>query len=490
MALAALFFATIVGCGGDSIPTPGPNTRQPYADVRLQLTCADTQVGVELAHRATAWAKKNGAAVGFVEQLGVDTDIVVIRPAELGAWVASNDAKVLPEELRDPAHPMQWSRCLAVETERLASWAGEARSVPLAGETYLLAYRNDQLADAKAVQEFSAKFARPLAPPTTWEEYAEVAEFFADRGQPSLPALADSASLLREFHLVAACYDRQALAGTTFTAQMKDRAALDTPVAQMLAFHHDIETGQPRLSKPAFVAAAKWLHRVARCRSKAEPIAALTTGTAVMAVVSLRDLGRLPREGGAVSTTLGVAPLPGSKVWFDAKTGQPRAAGDNGKGANFVPYFGAGGWVAIVRNTCPNPAAAFDLLADLSRLERSAELLSDPKLGFSPFRTEHLDQSHEAIWQRYGFDEVRSRQLANAVRRYVDVGLANPVVAPRGPDQARLMAILARELAPVAAGTADPEAALVAAEEAWRKADRTRPPDVLKAERRQSSGLR
>nr|WP_168219342.1 extracellular solute-binding protein [Limnoglobus roseus] len=450
-----------------------------------------------MTRRAGAWAKKTGATVSFAPPGTPNADIVVIRPTELGAWVAKNDTRKLPDELRDANNPLQWSRYLIVETERLASWAGEAQSIPLAGEAYLIAYRADRLADPKAGQDYSAKFGRPLAPPATWEEFADIAEFFADRGQPSLPSLAeDPERVLREFHFVAACYDRQAIAGTTFTAQMKDGASRDTPISKMLAFHHDIETGQSRLLKPAFVETAKWLPRVARCRmkadgaGKADPIAALVSGPAVMAVVSLRELGRLPKDGGAAPPTIGVAALPGTKVSFDGKDGQPRSAGDNGKGANFIPYFGAEGWLGIVRNSCPDPAAAFDLLSELSRLERSAELLSDPTLGFGPFRAEHLDQAHESIWQRYGFDEKRSRQLADAVRRSVDVGLANPVIAARGPDQADQMAILARELAPVAAGTRSPEEALAAADAAWRKADSTRPPEALKAERRQSAGLR
>lgn len=489
--LLTLLATTAAGCNSDPNPPP-PKPRLPHADARISLACADAEVGGALARRADAWAKKNGVSFRFDPRVSADTDVVVIRPAELGAWAAKNDAKPVPEEFRDPAHPAQWSRLLPVEGDRLASWAGEARAVPLAGETYLILYRTDRFTEPKAVADFQAKFRRPLAPPTTWDEFAELAEFFADRGSPSLPAVSpDGGRLLREFHLPAACYDRPAVTGTALTAQAKDEAAVNSPVAQMLAFHDDLRTGRPRLTSPAFVEAAKWLQRVARCRGKtADPAAAVADGSAVLAVVSLRELGRLAKDGAAVPAAVGVAPLPGSKVWFDAKTGQPKAATDAGKGANFVPYYGADGWVAVVRDRCPNPAAAFDLLADLSRLERSTELLSDPTLGFGPFRVEHLDQAHETMWQRYGFDEKRSRQLADAVRRYADVGLANPVVAARGSDQAERMAVLARELAPVAAGTGSPEAALAAADAAWQKLDAARPAEAVQAERRHSIGLR
>jgi ABC-type glycerol-3-phosphate transport system substrate-binding protein len=489
----ALAVVLASGCSDSSAPPPAAKNRQPFAGVKVKVGCADPRVAVELARRAGPWSQRTGAAATVEPGLPADADVVVIPPRELGAWVAKNDAKPVPEEIRGSTHPLQWPRLLTISAERLAGWGGDARAIPLAGEAYVLIYRADRFADPKAAPDYAAKYGRPLAPPATWEEFADVAEFFADRGQPSLPAPAEQPHrALREFHMVAACYDRLVVGGTTATAERVESKS-DTSAAEMLAFHHAIDTGEPRLRKPAFVEAARWVKRTARCRAAGpgdNPAAAVATGPAVLAVVSLAELGRLPKEGAAAPPTIGVAPLPGTKVWFDPKDGQPKPPGDKVKGVNYIPYFGEGGWVAVVRNSCQNPDAAFDLLSDLSGLSRSAELLSEPALGFGPFRAEHLDEAREAIWQRYGFDAERSRQLASAIRHYVGIGMANQVVAPRGADQQELMTLLASEVRKVGTGAASPEDAMKAADAAWRKADAARPADALRAERRQAAGLR
>lgn len=474
----AFLLAALVGCGGDAtVPVPA-KAPQPFAGQKFRIRCENAVVGSEFARRANAWAKRAGAEIVASAAAPTEWDVAIIRPAELGAFVAANEALPIPEALRDASHPLQWSRLLPLSIDRLAGWGTEARAVPLAGEAYVLAYRAERFTDTKAGEDFSRKHGRPLTVPTTWEDFATVAEFFANRGLPSLPSVANDADrLLREFHHVAACYDRPPVTGAAFGELMRDAKSRDASVNQFLAFHHDLQTGEPRLLKPAFLEAAKWLHRTAPCRA---PV-----GTPpVMAVVSLSELAQLQPI-----SSIGVAPLPGTKVSYDAKTGRAMPPADKNKGLNFVPYHGAGGWIGVVRTGRPNPEAAFDLLADLSRLERSAELLSDPALGFGPFRVEHLDQSHETLWQRYGFDAQQTHRLAEAIRYDLDVGLANPAIALRGADQAELMKLLGEQLNRIVTGAVSPEEAMKAADAAWRKADSARPAEALKQERRRSAGL-
>jgi ABC-type glycerol-3-phosphate transport system substrate-binding protein len=257
-----------------------------------------------------------------------------------------------------------------------------------------------------------------------------------------------------------------------------------------VSFHHDVTTANPRLTAPGFAAAAGWLARVNRCRmaAGADPAAALDTGTAVVAVLKLAELGRLPKDADdTLAGRFGIAPLPGTRSYFDPENGAPRPPPGGGKGGNFVPYFGSGGWVGIVREACPHPDAAFDLLADLAGPDRSAALLSDPALGFGPFRSEHLEQQREGVWQRYGLDPDRSKRLAEALRQYTALTLANPAFAPRGPDQAELMAALEKEVRRAATGQTPPKEAMQAAQAAWEKLDARHP--AAAEWRRKSAGL-
>ncbi len=483
-----LLVGILVGCNGDAGPTAVPKVRQVYAEIQLKIGCDDSSIAREIARRAAAWQARTGAIVHV--STVQDCDIVIVPPGELGARVARRDAIPVPGEIRNSAHALQWSRFLSIWSDRLASWGGEPHGVPLAGECYVLAYRADKFADG------AAKFGRPIAPPATWEDYAELAELFARDGTPSLTALPrDADRALREFHFVAACYDRLSLSGTDFNNLIQNPAIRETSTVSMLSFHHDAVSGEPRLKRPAFAAAAKWYQRTARCRPKtangdSNPIRELKSGRAVMAIVSLSELGRIEKSDGAADRTIGIAPLPGTKVWLDPAIGEAKPPADQVRGVNFVPYFGGGGWIGVVRSSCQNPEAAFEFLAEVSGLERSTELLSDPALGFGPFRVEHLDQPRETVWQRYGFDVEQSKRLIAAIRHQTGSSLANPAVGLRGSDRADLLRLLAAELAKVADGTATPEKAMADADAAWREADAKRPPDAVKLERRQAAGLR
>lgn len=481
--------ASLAGCGGTAGPAAVPKPRLAFADIQLKIGSDDPVAAREMARRASAWRTRTGAAVEVSDTNACD--IAIVPPGELGAWVARRDAVPVPDDMRNSAHALQWSRFLAIWSDRLASWGGDPRAVPLGGDCYVLAYRTDRFAEGLS------KFGRPISPPATWEEFAELAELFARDGKPSLTARpGDPDRALREFHFVAACYDRLSLTGTDFNVLMQNDAKKSATTAALLSFHHDAETGEPRLKRPAFVAAAEWVRRTAACRPKSagagEPdqINELTSGTAVLAIVSLAELGRAAKVEGAADPRIGIAPLPGTKVWLDPATGAAQPPADKVRGVNFVPYFGAGGHIGIVRSSCKNPEAAFEMLAELSGLERSSELLSDPTLGFGPFRVEHLDQPRESVWQRYGFNVERNRQLVAAIRHQTGANLANPAVGPRGGDRAELLGLLAAEVAKVAAGTSSPERAMADADAAWRASDAKRPPDTLKLERRQAAGLR
>jgi ABC-type glycerol-3-phosphate transport system substrate-binding protein len=478
---AFAFLILLSGCNPAPAPVVPTNSRQEFAGARIAFGGRDESTTREFLRRAGTWMKRTGATVEF----STDPDVVLLEPGELGTAIARDDLRPVPDDMRNSAHTLQWSRCLTVWSERLSGWGGLIYGLPLAGESYVLAYRTDLLEQA------ATKWKVAIPPPSTWEDYAELAEGFAMGGGPALPKPPrDPSQALREFTFAAACFDRPALTGSEFTSRLRSDKER-SQAAEMLAFHHELTTGEPRLMKPAFRAAAELWKRTARCRSAAmsdDPMAELAAGRAVMAIVSLVELGRASKTDGAIDRRIGIAPLPGTRIWFDAD-GKPQPPADKVRGVNFVPVFGLGGWIGVVRNRCQNPEAAFEFLAELSSLDRSTELLSDPALGFGPFRVEHLDSSRETIWQRYGFDAERSRQLAAAVRFQTAAGLAVPTVGLRGPDRTELLRLLSAELDKLGSGSTTAEQALSAADAAWRKADAARPKDSLLTERRKAAGL-
>ena len=54
------------------------------------------------------------------------------------------------------------------------------------GDMFALYYRKDIFADPKLMEAYQAKFGKALAPPTTWEDYAQIAQFITDSLAPNV----------------------------------------------------------------------------------------------------------------------------------------------------------------------------------------------------------------------------------------------------------------------------------------------------------------
>lgn len=486
-ALAAAWVLALAGCG----PDPVTDTRapeKPFNGTRLTMSCPDPQWAAVLGAMAESWAHRTGAAVRVVTTpmaKGDDTDIGVIPAAELGGWADPGDLLPVPVVLRADDNPFQWSSVLAAyRSERWAGWGGAIQAIPLSGDGYLIVYRADRLADKAAAEAFAAKFNRPPSTPATWGEFADLAEFFAERDKkPSLPGLPDDLARADLFFRVAASHDQQGM-NDVILAKTRDA----NPGFDPLSFQYRVDTGQPRLETHGFEQAAKWLARLKGCRpaaGSADPAAALADGSAVLAVLSLAELARLPRENGAVPARFGLAPLPGAASFLDPLTGKPVEAQG---GPNYVPYF-AGGKLGVVRARCANPAAAFDLLTELGGPARSLELVATPGLGVGPFRNAHLDRDRLIVWLGYGFDPERSKALQDAMRLFVRPGIGNPAFGLRGPNHAAITAAVGAEVKAIASGGVPPAEGLKRMTADWNRLDAALPAAELLQWRRRAAGL-
>jgi ABC-type glycerol-3-phosphate transport system substrate-binding protein len=460
------------GCDGGTRAQTTTNQR-PFAGAAVTVACPDPEFARELAGRCAAWAGRTGATVTVVPKPpagALEADAAVIRPPEIGAFAARGELAAVPADLKDRTHPLQWDSIAAVYRNTVAGWAGEAVGLPLAGDGYVLVYRSDRLV---------GKDGKPVPPPATWEDVADAAEAVAAAGKPSLPPLpADGHRLLALFHHLAACYDRQVF--------HEDRPDGTGAGDAGLSLDFRADTWRPRLDAPGFAAAAEWFRRTRGFRATGDddPVKALgDQGTAAVAVLSLAEVGRLPRtDAGEVRKEYRVAPLPGTRSYVDAGGKQVTA----GRSANFVPFLGFDGQVGVVFRRSQAAAAAWDLLAELASPTSGTALLSNPALGAGPYRDAHTDPG---VWLAYRFDADRTRDLAGAMSHYLGRSVTNPALAVRAPDQAELMAALEAEVRRAAAGQATGAEAMAAAAEAWRKHDAGRPADELVRWRRNAVGL-
>lgn len=454
----------LTGC-----PAPKPSTVlvasesvRPFAGQSLKVVCPDSEISAALGPIANAWASKNGARVVF-EAEG-EGDIAVVRSMAFGEGCARGEFSTLGKAVRSPTHPLQIFGQLDAYYEGLAGWQGQPHGVMLAVDAAVVLYRKDRFNDPSVRAAFKTRKSRDLTPPNTWDEYTEVASFFTKLdGRPAIPAFPrDPARRLDLFHRIAATMDRPAITPSNMAGRTDKDLAADA-----FSFHFDFKTGRPRLTSPGFTLAADILKQQTPFRGEGDgdPIVAIQSGKAVLAIATMSDLARLSKgPDGAVPQTIAVARLPGSRRYADALTGQVESV--RGSDANIVPYL-SGGWIGAVRTRTTRIDAANDLLGHFGGPEGAGAIISRPAIGSGPWRADLLDANKKNLWFAYGFGPDQTQALMTALRPYIASDLRNPAVAPRGPGIEKLMGVLAERVADAAEGRLEPAVAIKQAQDAW-----------------------
>jgi multiple sugar transport system substrate-binding protein len=476
----------ISGCADDAKQTP--QSTKPFAGVSLNFHCPDKAFADALSPAARSWAERVGAEIKIqLEPMtaGDNADIGVIEVPDFGIWADRGELTPVPQSFKAPDNPYQWTGLLPAYQEQLITWGGQARALPLAGDGYVIVYRADRLKDSKFIAAFQAQVGRSPTEPRTWEDFGTIAEVFtALDGKPSLPPFTNS-ELATLFFRIAACRDKLVQRETT---QVKLGGGLEA-----LSFQFNLINGNPRLNEPAFVDTARWLGDLVakKCLPpplpgiSSDPASVLAKNDASIAVMSLSQLARFPRENGAIPERFGIAAVPGTRSTFDPE--KRRVVTLSAQSSNYIPYF-SGGKLGVVRSRCASPAAAFDLLAELGGPTRSLEIIASAGLGAGPFRTSHFDREKILIWYGYGFEAGRSDQLRNAMLQYVHLEAKNPTCGLRGPDQTDLYSVAENALGRIASGK-PAEAEVMQLQSDWKQIDLKTPDDKRLRWRKNAAGL-
>jgi multiple sugar transport system substrate-binding protein len=461
--------ALFIGCTRTTPVDEAPATL-PYQDQVVKVAVPNESLATLLNRYKPAWTKKSGARVeivsytGAADSAGNDASAWIIRPAEMPHWAASGRLAPVPAEYKAPADAYNWGGLLALYRDKLLRWADEAYGLPLLGESPLCFYRADLLADAPHQQAFHDKHGRDLRPPRTWDDFADIAEYFynnkeSGKAVPSLPPLPESVEELDYlFYAVAAPHTRRAV--------FQDQNLLVSD-EELFSFHYNMKTGEPRIDHAGFVHALQLLQRLQRCRPAGPHVAppqAFADGQAVLCLADASWIARF-REG-IPATSIGVCEVPGSARWFRFRDGKEQAA-PNG---NLIPYQGAGGWIAVVPRSAPHPAAAFALFADLGGRATSMQIVFEPQWGGGAFREEHLRS--DKSWYSFELDANKTNQLREAVAlTLARAGLKNPAVRLRIPDEQAYRQALVKEVRKALKENADAQQALHHVASRWKELD-------------------
>jgi multiple sugar transport system substrate-binding protein len=109
-------------------------------------------------------------------------DIVVVRHRWLGTLVKKGqvqpiDSFLSDSTLHDPKFVPQ-QQLFGNWWRELSSYDNQTYGFPFTGLTTLLCYRKDLIEDVGNQRDFQGRYHRELKPPSTWQEYNQLAEFF------------------------------------------------------------------------------------------------------------------------------------------------------------------------------------------------------------------------------------------------------------------------------------------------------------------------
>jgi multiple sugar transport system substrate-binding protein len=348
------------------------------------------------------------------------------------------------------------------------------------GESPLCCYRADWLNDPAHQAAMRKLLGSGRTEPATWEQFAQLAEYFHEHGMGGLPPLPRAdADLDRLFYQVAAGYARRALR----TNEERDAAHAE----DAFSFHYDVKTGQPRIASAGFVHALKWLQRVQKCRppepkDQDHPEKAFAAGRAVLCLTDVPWLKTFQQRPD-LRDKIGLCRLPGGECSFDFATGRSHAEPDG----NRVPYLGGAGWLAVVRRDSEHVETAFDLLADLSGPKTSMQIFLSAVGRGGPLRTSQL---YRHRWDAFDLDAKQSQRLPEVLQdTLLHRQLKNPALCLRTPRQAEHRVVLVAGLRRALLQGADAEATLREVAEGWRKLDERQGAEKHQADYRRSLGL-
>ena len=109
-------------------------------------------------------------------------DVVVMRHQLLGSLIQKNQILPIDSLMKDPVvhdpnfNPQQ--QLFPNWWKELSSYGDHIYGFPFTGLTVFTCYRKDLLENPETRRRFKAKYHREIAPPTSWAEYTELAEFF------------------------------------------------------------------------------------------------------------------------------------------------------------------------------------------------------------------------------------------------------------------------------------------------------------------------
>ena len=459
-----------LGCTGGREPSNDPGL--PFEGVTLRvLVPGRPGLRTWLEDQRGEWEANTGAMVELIdwpatgkrEPAQLNADVAFYSSTGMGKVIETVEPARLPENLRaEPEY--DWNDIVLAARERLAEWDRRPCAVPILANCPLIYYRKDLFAVGDYARAFEQQFGRPLASPSTWEQFDQLAEFFHGRDSDGdgIPegslAVAD---LAEAFLCRAAAYGKH---------------------PQYFSFYFDLSSMEPLLEEPPFrQALEEWLEasRFVVGDAGEDSIAAFAQGRAAMAIGS-SHLARsfLLDRSSVIADKVACVPIPGSPRVYDHVKAQWTARPDGA--VNTAPLVE--GWLAAVSLASPHTNAAFDFVAYLTGPDWSRSSVVTFSFNLAPYRSSHLKDP--SAWS--GPAGSVASWLSALEGSLTD---SNAVARLRIEGEGEYHGELERQLGRALQGKVTAEQALAETARAWRAITNRHGLDKMRRQYRRSLGM-
>jgi multiple sugar transport system substrate-binding protein len=457
--LVVLLFA------GIAAPSISAQEDKPFEGMKVVVVTQEgTSIGGPVEDYAPEWEELTGGDVELQQfafgdlfekmitafETGSGAYDVLIFPADwAGDFMAPGYLEPISEELKAQ---VDWEDIIPLYRERIVAWGDTVYALPYDGDSHMLYYRKDLVDGGEYAAEFEEQYGYPLAEPTTWVEYRNIAEFFNNR-----EVVLDTSGTEGPIYGDMEAQKRNAQSYWVYLS----RATGYGKVPGNPCFFFSCADMTPQVNNPGWVRALEEYIEIGQFGDPnminydvADTRVQFPSGLAVLNI-DWGDVGPISIDENAsvVKGLVGFGPLPGGDQYWDYEAGEwvtPEG------GVNRAPFIAFGGWIIGVAADSDVKEAALDFAAFMARPELVKQLAVTGGTGINPSRYSQFEDV--SLWVGAGFDEASAQDYLDAVQ----TGISDPnaVLDLRITGSAEYLQTLDVEIARAIAGEISAQEAL------------------------------
>jgi multiple sugar transport system substrate-binding protein len=463
-----LVAASLFGCGQKEGEAPAKSVARPFEgqsislivpklDARLirgpildEVDAFEARTGAKVRVLTPGWNETIEKIDQSLQSPDANFDIYVVISMWSGTLLGGGHIEPVPDAIKQR---IDWDDVLPIYRNTVLSWNNVAYGLPYDGDCINLYYRKDIFANPDYQSRFKKRYGYDLAPPGTWKQYRDVAEFFTgwdwngdgkpDYGIAGNRVMGDISML--QFFAQAGAFAKHP----------------DDP-----AYYFDPDTLKPRINNPGFVRALElW---VATLKFGPPGMAnfaghdvrnSFVAGQTAMAI-DWADMGvhAVNSPASIIKNKIGYSQIPASSEVYNAMTGHWD------KRMNQVSSI-SGNWTFFVSKASKNKALAFEFAAHMTSKALTKKLTAMSGTAVNPSRRSHFEDP--ASWNQSGF----STESAKAYLEEITQSLSNPnaVYDITIPGAGEYYRVADEFLARAVKGEMSPQQAMDKAAAEWEK---------------------